>query len=361
MNPVTVGTLVATATPEALDNVQLLRTIERLAAALSKHSSILLDFNTSVGNALFGTLHTHDTDDVNFSDDSSDDNEDAQTLNSEGTAERTNSSSLSVAGGILSIWTHGFRLNRGDSVDRSFFPHPFSMTAIAGGGSTHHVTAGLTFTDPVDEEHFRLWHARHMFQFDVVALSMCVLFHTLLLVAKIGLRGPFRVELAFWRWMIGYVQAVLLLFLASKRGKQIYIQHRDVFLLGLLAVVLWYHHSVVKNFYGVATVLEKCSGVVYGFLWIPVIALLLQPRFKWLMPAILATTAINLTLLGEICTTCDAGNSAGGVAPSTNVMRRCSSRGASKVAIMVGAALYTVYCAEWRARRVWASLGGPSR
>lgn len=352
-----------------LTNLQLLRTIERLAVALSKHSSILLDFNTTVGNALFGTLHPQSPTNggngsINFSEESEDD--DSQTLNSNGTGGRSNSSSLSVAGGILSIWTHGFRLHSGDGGGNRFFPHPFSINSGDGQRGQRQVTAGLTFIDPIDEAQFQRWHARHMFQFDIVALIMCVLFHTLLVFTSIG-RIKIYTAVATWRWAVGYIQVILLLFLSTKRGKKLYIRNRDAFLLGLLAIVLWYHHFVIRNFHGVASVLQECSGVVYGFLWIPFITLVLQARFKWLLPAIVTMTAINLTLLPEICAVCDTKSGKSlpptvtGMMSSVSAMRRCSGRGASKVAILVGAALCTVYCVEWRARRVWAALRGPSR
>ena len=69
--------------------------------------------------------------------------------------------------------------------------------------------------------------------------------------------------------------------------------------------------------------------------------------FKWLAPMIVMCAALNLSLLGEMCGSCvDDGTS----------MKRCVLRGASKVTMMVAAALGTVYYVEWRARRVWAAL-----
>jgi hypothetical protein len=320
----------------------------------------LLEFNASVGNALFGTSHSPSpslSSDEFVEESDEEDNEDTQT-------QRSNSSSLSIAGGILSIWTHGFTLHNGSASGRAniFFPHPFSITEVHGGrsGTVRHVTAGLTFTDPVDEAHFQRWHARHRLQFDVVALSMCVLFHTLLVFTNIGHVTIFK-AVEPWRWAVGYVQLLLLLFLSNKRSRAVYIQHRDKFLLALLAIVLWYHHFVMRNFLGVAPSLQKCSGVIYGFLWIPFSTLVLQARFKWLMPAIVLTTSINLTLLGEICAACGEGVGNGGLNMTATTVRRCTGRGVSKVAIMVGAALCTVYCLEWRARRVWAALRGPTR
>jgi hypothetical protein len=359
---VDIGMITATARPEALNNLQLLRTLERLAIALSKPdaSAILLEFNSSVGNALFGTSHSPSS--LSSTADSlfDSDEEDAQT-------QRSNSSSLSFAGGILSIWTHGLRLHngnggvgRGGGGENRFFPTPFSLTAVNGGrsGNTRHITAGLTFTDPADEAHFQLWHATHMLQFDLFSLALCVLFHSLLVFTNIG---PVSLYIAVepWRWAFGYVQIALLLFLTNKRCRKFYIRHRDAFLLTLIAILLFYHQFVIRN---VALGVHKCSGgVVYGFLWIPFTTLVLQARFKRLLPAIVLTTAINLTLLVEICAACDVASSGAASELHSSSSRRCSGRGGAKVVILVGAALCTVYAIEWRAIRVWAALRGASR
>ena len=186
-----------------------------------------------------------------------------------------------------------------------------------------------------------------MLHFDFMVLCMSVALQTVIVFTS---ATNFNVtpSVPWYKWLVGYVEAVVIGVLCTRRGRQWYILNRDALLLCLLAVMFVYHHSLMKNFQGIGTpAMSKCSGVAYGFLWLPYVTFVFQARFKWLAPMIVMCAALNLSLLGEMCGSCvDDGTS----------MKRCVLRGASKVTMMVAAALGTVYYVEWRARRVWAAL-----
>lgn len=211
------------------------------------------------------------------------------------------------------------------------------------------MTAGLSFIDPRHEDSFQLWHGYHMWKFDFAACCLCVAFQTMIVFSNFTSISIYGV-VPTWKWVVGYVQVLLILALSTRRGRIYYIQHRNEIMLCLLGIMLWYHHNLIKNYQGKRqnTNFAGCSAVAYHFLWIPYTTLVFQARFKWLAPMMTLCTAVNLTLLGEMCALCHGGNSM--------PWWRCAGRSAAKVSTMLIMALCTVYCIEWRARRVWAAM-----
>lgn len=209
------------------------------------------------------------------------------------------------------------------------------------------LTVGLTFANRSHEASFGRWYARHMWKYDAVAMAMCIVFQTVLVFVPGTSYGLFF-RLSWTKWAFGYCHVVPLAAILMPRGRTWYQTHRDTALLVLLGAMLIYHHVLLENYRHIGPpAILQCSNVAYSFLWLPFVALLFQMRLRLLGPGIAVATAVNLTLLSDLCQVCPSD-------PGT--MRRCIVRGASKVAAIVAAALFVVYFVEWRARRLWMTL-----
>jgi len=216
-----------------------------------------------------------------------------------------------------------------------------------------HLNVGLWFPGS-QEELFGRWYAQNMMRYDAVAMLMCIAFQTVLVFVPGATYGLFF-RLSWVQWMIGYCHLIPLAMLASHTGRSFYRSHRDKVLQMHLLVILLYQHLVVENYRYVGPPLFlSCSNVAYSFIWIPFVVLIFQVRFRLLAPTIALFTAVNLFLLRSFCEECRSPT------PRT-LYRRCIGRGASKVCIMVVAALSVVYFVEWRARRLWVALLRPTR
>ena len=328
-----IGALVATCHKDGA-SPKLQNSLVQLAQALSAEHRSLLEFSTSVGSALFGPPHSP-AESSDFHYDSEDlESEDEEEADSDQAPEQQRELHTSPvrSGGILSFVEPLSNAGR-------LWPLPPLPTASSA------MTAGLSFVDSRHETAFQLWHGRHMLKFDFAAFALCVALQTLIVFSP--LTSLTINTLAPWVWLVGYTEAILFLVLSTQQGRKYYICHRNEILIALQAIMLWYHHCLVANYMGHGSVL-LCSVVAYNFLWIPYTTLVFQAQFKLLAPMMVLCAAVNLTLLKEMCASCDG---IGGMP-----WWRCAGRAAAKVSTMLGMALCTVYCIEWRARRVWAAM-----
>ena len=343
------GCVILTAPPALLTSPALQQSLTQFAAALSLQHETLVEFNTAVGSALFGPPHTpspSDDDEHGGSDD--DINDDRDGIGENEYDDDYGDDDTTSHSDVAHEYDDDRRINR----DRGRQQQRGRWRSLLGrrlppffaSVSPLSLTAALSFLDPTDEQLFLHWHAQHMWKFDVGALGMCVALQTMLVFTSITQFELLKSVVA-WKWAVGYIQLVLIVVMCSQRGRRWYCSHRDLVLIALQLVMLWYHHTLMNNFRPPIgpNVLLKCSGVTYSFVWLPFVTLVFQARFRLLAPVIVLSTAVNLTLLRDMCGQCEGGGGA-----------RCIGRGAGKVVGMVGATLTAVYCIEWRARRVWA-------
>lgn len=329
-----VGALLATAVPSVASRSQIRLALASMAAALSLQRQALAEFSSSVGSALFGPPHTPDMSDDEWDDEleqSGGPRPSGASPSSDGLdwggAASEAAGPRGWAASLLGLWVP---------------PPPVDVAAAAP------LSAGLRFVDFAQEGAFQRWHARHMWKYDYAALCLCTALQTMLVFTSVT-QFTILGAVPAWKWGVGYCHAALLAALSVRRGREVYVAHRDAALLGWHALMLWYHHGLMRNFHGLGPpTMHSCSGVACAFTWLPFVTLVFQTRWRWLAPAIVASAAVNLTLLPELCATCDGGDAA--------ALRRCAGRGAVKAVSMVAAALLAVYCIEWRARRVWAAL-----
>ena len=294
----------------------LLMMARELSFALSASSAVFREFADSVGTALFAPPHTPSE----------------GSLGSDDEGEQRPSARASAEHRRLAP-------RRSGDADPSARPRPRPRPSFS-----HAISVGLAFP-PAQEEAFTRWYAEHMWRYDAVCSWMCAVLQTVLVFVPGTAYGLFF-RLPWTRWVIGYCHVILLGLLSLPKGRAWYLAHRDAALTTLTVVMLIYHHGVLENYYHLSPpAVTSCNNVAYSFLWLPFVALLFQSRFRFLGPTITACAAINSSLLWGMCEDCRTSLPA----------RRCIGRGASKVAVIVAAALCVVYCIEWRARRLWSA------
>ena len=216
--------------------------------------------------------------------------------------------------------------------------------------AAHHETTSLsltpflTFRDTRTESCFKSWQAVQMFRYDVLTFSLCIFSHSVVVFLP-GTAYNIVWRIPAWKWMAGYVHIPLLAIAMIPCTRKLYCEFRDLLLLGVYLWELYFNNFLMDNFRGYRDISLSCNGQAYTYLWLPLLSVFCQARFALLAPIVVASMAMSLQGLFELCRR-ECGQ-------TTALHLQCFWIAVYKITAMVALALAVVYVVEWRARRVW--------
>lgn len=161
----------------------------------------------------------------------------------------------------------------------------------------------LEFEDPRLETAFATENNNRMVHRDVFGylVSLCVMASLLFAPqTKFSLPGAtaHNESMQMWRWIVCYLPAC---FLFSKNMRPFYCRHREA----LLAFTYLTSASWALHVHHFLQLLEEASisRLIYmhGFIWLFLLILYFQMRFRLLLPLTFACFALDLAMLPKIC------------------------------------------------------------
>ena len=209
------------------------------------------------------------------------------------------------------------------------------------------LTPFLTFRDTQAESCFKSWQAVQMFRYDVLTFCLCIFAHSVVVFLP-GTAYNVVWRIPAWKWIAGYVHIPLLAIAVIPSTRKLYCEFRDLLLLSVYLWELYFNNFLMENYRGSRDLSFSCNGQAYAYLWLPLSTVFCQARFALLAPIVVASIAMSLHGLFELCRK-ECGE-------TTALHLQCFWIAVYKITAMVALALAVVYVVEWKARRVWRAL-----
>jgi hypothetical protein len=206
------------------------------------------------------------------------------------------------------------------------------------------LTPFLTFRDTQAESCFKSWQAVQMFRYDVLTFCLCIFAHSVVVFLP-GTAYNVVWRIPAWKWIAGYVHIPLLAIAVIPSTRKLYCEFRDLLLLSVYLWELYFNNFLMENYRGSRDLSFSCNGQAYAYLWLPLSTVFCQARFALLAPIVVASIAMSLHGLFELCRK-ECGE-------TTALHLQCFWIAVYKITAMVALALAVVYVVEWKARRVW--------
>ena len=170
---------------------------------------------------------------------------------------------------------------------------------------THEIASNsvlLNFKDPSVEATFASWHNANLFKLDVISFPVCFLFALCILFAPPAKfqKAAMEQSIQSWRCILCFLPIFLLI---TARSRSLYYRHRELLITyTYFSATLWHVH--VKNFMNCVSPSDFTHFLnMRGFHWFIIITMMLQIRFRLLLPLSIACFAVITSILPSMCAT----------------------------------------------------------